>query len=124
MHISFDVNGLPEIDDWLTSAVEDLVREITFGTEREAKLLLQTSKATGRIYRRGKVVHQASAAGEPPATDTGLLVNSIQAELESPATIGKVEIGAAYAAALEFGTGRMEPRPFVIPAIDAAIDSL
>ena len=34
-------------------------------------------RGTGRVYRRRKVLHQASVPGDPPALDTGRLRNSI-----------------------------------------------
>lgn len=65
--------------------------------------------------------HQASAPGEPPATDIGTLVNNIIAEKLAP---GRSGVGAGkpafYWKWLEFGTSFMEPRPFVRPAVALA----
>jgi HK97 gp10 family phage protein len=65
--------------------------------------------------------HQASAPGEAPATDTGTLVSSIESKVE----VGWLDIASAvvwtekpYAKWLEFGTTRMEPRPFFTPAVE------
>ena len=72
---------------------------------------------SGRMYGE----HQASAPGEPPAIDTGALVNSIISELqETTATSATAAAGTNmdYGAALEYGTPRVAARPFMRPAID------
>lgn len=79
-------------------------------------LILDTPK-TGRIYRRRSVEHQASAPGEPPASDTGRLVNSIRTEYDAAALQGTVIASTEYAAALEYGTRRMAARPYMRPAL-------
>lgn len=77
---------------------------------------------TGRIYRskgNKKEMHQASAPGEAPAGDTNELGGGISTRLvESTSTHVIVEAGAKapYAVALELGTPKMEPRPFMTPA--------
>lgn len=86
--------------------------------EREIKLQL-SHPGTGRIYKRRSISHQASAPGEPPAPDTGSLRNSIGHE-----AVGDVlRVGSAMAVvpeALEFGTQRIAPRPFMRPALEIA----
>lgn len=125
MQISIDIKGIPELATELGKAVPDLVREITFGIEAKAKIRIQTSPASGKVYPRGKnSFHTASAPGEPPATDTGFLVNSIQAELNGPGDIGTIEVGANYGLPLETGTKFMGARPFMVPSIEEVINSL
>lgn len=70
----------------------------------------------GRTYRRGARTHTASAPGEPPAIDYGALVNSIASEREGNEAMvfTDQEVGPH----LEFGTARMEARPFMRPAAD------
>lgn len=81
------------------------------------RLILETKKS-GRIYTRRGVQHQASAPGEPPASDTGTLVNSIDV-VPNPATLSAViNASAQYARALEYGTQTIEPRPFMRPALN------
>jgi len=61
--------------------------------------------------------HRASAAGMPPAKDTGRLLNSIEFDKigDLTATVGtKVE----YAEHLEYGTISMHARPFFRPAVE------
>lgn len=74
---------------------------------------------TGRIYTtpEGKE-HQASAPGESPAIDTGLLA-TIQTEADGP-NAWATYTTAEYAAALEYGapTQGILPRPFFTPAAE------
>ena len=63
--------------------------------------------------------HRASAAGEPPATDTGFLVQNIRLVLDADNLGATVESGAKYSEALEFGTSTMAARPFLQPALEA-----
>ncbi len=60
--------------------------------------------------------HRASAPGEAPATDTGRLANSIQADIQGKQAT--VFTNLEYAPWLEFGTQKMEPRPFMVPAME------
>jgi hypothetical protein len=87
---------------------------------------------TGRIYRsaahrlgsRRKIMHQASAPGEPPAPDLGDLKRSIGHEVVN----GKLRVGTGLkrAAALEFGYiysnphRVLKPRPFMRPSLAEA----
>jgi len=71
----------------------------------------------GRIYSRGGRTHQASAPGETPAIDLGHLVNSIESSLID-STSSQVATDSDIAPFLEFGTSRMEARPFMRPAAD------
>lgn len=106
----------------LTEQVRQAInREIVVQTEEvrnEAiRLILDTPK-TGRLYkRRGGKMHQASAPGEPPASDYGRLVNSIRTDYDLQASIGTVTASTKYAAGLEFGTARMAARPFMRTAL-------
>lgn len=62
--------------------------------------------------------HRASAAGEPPATDTGFLVNNIALKLDVDGLGASVESRADYSQFLEFGTSKMAARPFMQPALE------
>ena len=98
------------------AAMQAVVRG-TESVRNEAITLILDTPKTGRVYRRRGVEHQASAPGEPPASDTGRLVNSIRTEYDQSNLVGRVVAGSAHAAYLEFGTQRMEPRPFMRPAL-------
>jgi hypothetical protein len=99
--------------------------------ELERATVLELSQpGSGRAYRRGNVVHVASAPGEPPAPDTGVL----RASVHSGVIDGEMRVGvrARYAAALEFGTATagksghvtIAPRPFMRPALAKALDRM
>jgi hypothetical protein len=83
-----------------------------------ARILIQSGPKTGRVYKRGSRVHQASAPGESPATDTGALANASNAEQEHSA-LWNVTFTSEYAKGLEFGTPRVAARPFLRPAVEA-----
>jgi HK97 gp10 family phage protein len=97
-----------------------VMRGVVRGTEQvrnEAlRLIMQTAK-TGRLYRMRGVVHRASAPGEPPASDTGRLVNSITTAYNETKLSGVVSANTEYAPYLEYGTANMEERPFMRPAL-------
>ncbi len=70
--------------------------------------------------------HTPSAPGQPPNTDTGRLVASIFAEIESGGLGARVGTDVRYGRYLEFGTSRMAARPWLFPAFsrkkDAAVN--
>ncbi len=72
------------------------------------------SISAGSVSGKG---HVPSNPGEPPNRDTGVLQANLKAELVAPLE-AQVTSEAPYAAALEFGTSRMEARPYLRPARD------
>jgi len=93
-----------------------------FAVDFDIKQRIQRGPKTGRVYKRGRgrnlsATHQASAPGESPATDTGVLVNSIAFKQVSKLT-AEVESRLAYATYLEFGTRSIAARPAWLPAIE------
>lgn len=64
----------------------------------------------------GSYQHIASKPGDPPNTDTGALVRSINVEIRPDATY--VGTSIKYAPYLEFGTARMAERPWLNPALE------
>lgn len=93
-------------------------------TNRVKKRLSQ--RGTGRVYRRGRVFHQASAPGMPPAVDTGRLRSSYTWRTGEDVRGPYVEIGTnvEYAPWLEFGTRYMQARPHLRPAIEELRDEI
>lgn len=113
VHVEFD---LALIDRLAMEAAEKGVRAATLEAEGILKAQILTGSRSGRIYSRGKNrTHQASAPGEAPVTDYGTLRNSITTEVLRGANEvrGIVTINTEYAAALELGTERMRPRPYL-----------
>lgn len=76
----------------------------------EAAISITTGAVSGKN-------HVPSAPGEAPNADTHGLDRSIQAEPTGELT-AIAAANAEYAAALEFGTSKMEPRPFMAPAAE------
>jgi len=81
---------------------------------------IMTGAKTGRAYKKGSVTRIASAPGEAPANQTGALVGSLSARVESQGTVttGIASASTEYAAMLEFGTQKMAARPYMQPALD------
>ena len=111
--------ALRDMSDDIAEAVAEVVQKTAAEIEAGGKLRMQQGPATGRTYKRGKVVHRASDPGEPPAPDTGALIGSIYHEKTGrlSAVVGS---RLAYAAFLEWGTFKMEPRPAWDPEVDKA----
>ena len=95
---------------------------------RNAVVSSIASGGSGRTYQmyNPRRTHQASSAGQPPATDTGVLISGISTavEVERNALVGKIiayaptNKGDNYALFLEFGTMDMVARPFMQPALN------
>jgi hypothetical protein len=81
--------------------------------------LMQTDLSrhgSGRIYRRRGVTHQASAPGEPPATDTGIYKGSWAWKVDRDGlSVGTPDERGPW---FEFGTSRMRPRPHARPLFE------
>ena len=86
--------------------------------------LIQQTPHTGLVYRRRGITHQASAPGEPPASDTGNLVQNITIEVDARNLKATITSNAEYADALEFGTSKMEPRPYMRVGLENKADEV
>jgi hypothetical protein len=103
----------------------EIARAVTASALRidmDVKQRIQRGPKTGRVYTRGRGrnmsrEHQASAPGQAPATDTGVLVSSITFRQVSPLT-AEVESRLDYAYYLEFGTRFIAQRPSWLPAVE------
>lgn len=130
--IRFQVGAWVGLDTLGPEELEKLRPKAELGVERAARYLvnaikrLLTGPRTGRVYpvgRRGRV-HQASAPGEPPATLTGKLRQSIaQSDPIWDGWSVTVDVGSAlpYSRRLEWGGVdrrgvRILPRPYFAPA--------
>lgn len=106
-------NHIPAINAEKDANTVQAVRLTTMGINSRARLMMAEPK-TGRVYGN----HQASAPGEAPAIDTGLLTNSLQEAYENDGMTGYAYTNTAYAPDLEYGhpDGTVAPRPFMQPA--------
>jgi len=96
----------------------DIVRGTAQNVRTHAIRSIQRGPKTGITYEKidPQRTHKASAPGEAPATDTGRLANSIQADIQGKNAT--VFTNVEYAPFLEFGTRTIEPRPFLFPALE------
>ena len=101
--------------------LHSLVQRSTTLVEGTAKKSILKG-GTGITYQKynPRRQHTASAEGEPPASDTGFLVNSISSNVKRTknAVVGQIIASAPYAPHLEFGTSTIRPRPFMQPALE------
>jgi len=80
------------------------VNRVLNNFRRDITMNMRNTPKTGNVYPRGDgQPHTASSEGNPPAIDTGRLVNSIQIKPSSPTIkpVGKVFTNVEYAQMLE-----------------------
>jgi phage gpG-like protein len=134
--VSVKVEGIDKVrralaayGDRAEEVLDTELRKTAQDTRNKAVRSIQRGPKTGRIYPPVEGVrgmpHQASAPGQPPATDSGNLANSITFEKEPGSRpIYSVGTDEAYGAYLEFGTMRIAERPWLRPAVRAAVKGL
>ena len=97
----------------LPAKLSTVVQNAAEDLQAYARTELIVGPSTGVVYG----AHQASAPGEAPAYDSGLLFETIIVENTGQFT-RSVTAGNEYAVELEFGTANMAPRPYMTPAVD------
>ncbi|NML94741.1 HK97-gp10 family putative phage morphogenesis protein [Novosphingobium olei] len=102
-------------EDKFFRAVNAGVFEAADMARAEAFRSISSGSASGRKTK--KHAHTPSAPGDPPNRDTGVLQANIEITNPKP-FVAEVSSNAPYSAALEFGTSKMEARPFMRPARD------
>jgi HK97 gp10 family phage protein len=120
-----DIRELDKLADDIAKANSKTKRNINGAIHKFAILIdakskekIQKGTRSGRTYRRRSVVHQASAPGEPPKTDTGRLVASIRPVFGNmSAEVGSLANIAKYGEFLEQGTKNMAARPWLEPTL-------
>ena len=126
MQINLKVKNLKKVLSQLNRLQKDMevpFQEIVKGGGQlirgEAIKSIQTGSKSGVMYQmyNPRREHRASAPGEAPASDTGNLVSKIIVKQISQ-DITSVESNANYSAYLEYGTSKMEARPFMLPAFE------
>lgn len=96
--------------DKIINQAENLVYEGSEYMANEMKKSIASGKKSGKRYGS----HSSSAPGQAPANWTGKLLKSIR--IQKTKGLSFVYVTAKYAEFLEFGTSKMRPRPFIIPA--------
>lgn len=122
--MTIKIDGLAELQKNLAAIESQIEREIAKAkigagklVEGEARRSIQTRSDSGRTVKVRGGVHTISKEGDAPNTDTGTLQRSLQTEIKG----SDVYVGTAndYAPHLEYGTKKMKPRPFLLPALRA-----
>lgn len=99
---------LLEEHEQLAKAALDVTGE---DARNEAIRIISTGARSGETYKRGGIVAQRSAPGEPPKTDRGGLVRAFYTRTREPFTKELVN-NVGYSDLLDGGTTKMAPRPF------------
>ena len=125
--MSLKITGIEELKANFAQMSKKYGEGVARATAQGAQLVRSTAirsiqqKSNGETvtrYRSGgrSYSHVASKPGDPPNTDTGALVRSINVEIRPDGTF--VGTTLEYAPFLEFGTARMAERPFLNPALE------
>ena len=126
MDIKFQVKNLNKVlsqlkklDEQMEVPFQEVVKGGAQLIRTEAIKSIQTGAKSGVIYQmyNPRREHRASAPGQSPASDTGNLVNKIIVKQKNRNTV-QVQSNANYSAYLEYGTSKMEARPFMLPAFE------
>lgn len=120
------INGLERYKKRMRQQVTDGMHSAALIVQNEARKLVIKGPKTGKTYlkRGGKILHRASAPGEPPASDTGTLVRNIIVVPDRANDLIRVIANTNYSLYLEQGTRRMKPRPFMIVALFNSIPKI
>jgi HK97 gp10 family phage protein len=113
------MNQLKKLDKRLEPDFQEIVKGGAQLIRGEAIKSIQQGAKSGIVYEKynPRRTHRASAPGESPASDTGNLVSKIIVKQQSKDKVN-VESNANYSAFLEYGTSKMQPRPFMLPAFE------
>jgi len=107
-----DLKRVGKISDEL---LVDALNDIAMDTQQNAVDGIKRGPASGKTYKRGGKTHKASAPGQYPMSDTGLLMGNIKvnkATESKPMAI--VGTNVKYGEHLEFGTSKMAKRPWLL----------
>ena len=126
MSMSISMDGLAGLQADLRRAsaeararVDDAVVGSAMELRGDVVKRIQRGPATGTVYEKydPRRTHQSSAPSEAPASDQGGLVRSVLFDkvAQMSATVGS---DLVYAAVLEFGSDRIDPRPAWVPAVE------
>lgn len=125
MRVSHTIKGvektlkaLKNLESEMMSGQIDAVRKSTLMIHGFAVQSLQdNSDGPQQTRYRPKREVNVSRPGQPPNTDRGRAVQSIKFEFENKGLVGRVGTNLKYLAALEFGTSRIAPRPWLSRAV-------
>ena len=98
------------------AAENEIKRLLVAATDRVHATVINGISKQGRGRWYGK--HQASAAGDYPATDLKGLRMNMSKQMDLVNKIGRVTSSANYSKHLEYGTVNMAPSPFMVPSLE------
>jgi HK97 gp10 family phage protein len=112
------ISGMKRHKDRLRKIARQTAKEVVAGLYKAGQLIeleAEHSITSGSISGAG---HIPSLPGQPPNADTRFLDSNIETQIiaQSPPKV-RVISNAPYSAALEYGTSKMEERPFMRPAV-------
>lgn len=98
------------------------IQKIAYHIRNTAIQRISQGSRSGKVYKRGAIIHQASAEGEYPKTNTGRLVSSIRVDLRDM----EADIGSDinYAVYLENKQPKLGGRPWLSRAYDESQDEI
>lgn len=118
---------IAELRDASQETVFEFVNDLVLDTHRRAVRGIQRGPASGRIYVKynPRRVHQASAPGEYPMSDTGRLASSVQFEPPTNRTRpeGFVGTNLRYGKHLEFKSPARGGRPWLLRSFNEATEN-
>lgn len=106
----------------ITALLRDIQRATAAGREVASSAVEQLAEETASTARGRIVAGQGySAPGAFPRSKTGRLERSIRVVLrQAKNTTAMVGTDQLHGRFLEVGTGKMEPRPWLLPSFEAA----
>lgn len=116
------LNNLSKFSNGMKKKLSQQVADTADDVRNNAIKSMTREEKTGIMYtNRGANLgdHQASAAGEAPASDTGNLAGSIH--IKEQGLRAYVFTPVEYGLYLEFGTAAIAPRPWLRPALQKAM---
>lgn len=117
-----------KINKLLAQSLAGQVRAVQKGTllihETALKSVQDNTDGVSEIRYSPKRIVNVSRPGDPPNTDTGRLVQSIKFDFMKQGLTGRVGTNLKYGAWLEFGTEKMQARPWLAPAIQMASEAI
>ena len=137
--VKIEIIGVDALKERLSKATGEAAAQATKQLNKGALLIRNhavksiKTPSPGRVYRKGKAkrksggsvssvgIHIASKAGDAPNVDTGNLWRNISVVGASKGKrpFALIRSRAAYSSHLEFGTRKMDARPFMYPALKA-----
>ncbi len=129
--VRLEYDRFDELAEALQREVAAIVEETAYAISTDVVTRIANDEKSGRIYKRknGKI-HQASAPGEYPASDTGALMDSYTEGVKPVRSDGltwMVGSNQEYAAPLEYGhaivrngvpVGFVAARPHLTPSVE------